>query len=346
MANNQVSKSWFAVLANPEDHGYSGTPQEICEKMRDEWLGNSSTRTGAWTYCISAGGLPHVHMVVEDEVAMRFSAVKKAYACGAHFEPTKGNKKQADDYINKRTPYDEKGEKVLCLVRAGEIKGAQGKRSDLDEIVALLDEGKTPEQIMSRNIHFRRFEKIIRDEYFARLLKKTPPIRDIKVHWLCGESGSGKSYTFVQLCASKGEENIYFVTDLGTGAFDKYNGESILFIDELKETSISYAGLLVLLDRYKRQVSARYSNTYALWHEVYITSIFSPEQLYREMVPRYRRQTDTYEQLRRRITDLTFFYFDDSHQRQQLSIEMDFYNTIDDLKKSLEENIPFDEVGG
>lgn len=36
MANNQVSKSWFAVLANPEDHGYSGTPQEICEKMRDD----------------------------------------------------------------------------------------------------------------------------------------------------------------------------------------------------------------------------------------------------------------------------------------------------------------------
>lgn len=336
MANNQVSKSWFAVLANPEDHGYSGTPQEICEKMRDEWLGNSSTRTGAWTYCISAGGLPHVHMVVEDEVAMRFSAVKKAYACGAHFEPTKGNKKQADDYINKRTPYDEKGEKVLCLVRAGEIKGAQGKRSDLDEIVALVDEGKTPEQIMSRNIHFRRFEKIIRDEYFARLLKKTPPIRDVKVHWLCGASGTGKSYTFVQLCESVGEDNIYFVTNLDNGAFDKYAGQPILFVDELKEDSISYAGLLVLLDRYKRQVSARYSNTYALWNELYITSVFSPEQLYQEMVPYHKRPTDTYEQLRRRITDLTYFYFDCNHQRQQFFTLMDFYNDIADLRKSLE----------
>ncbi len=336
MANNQVSKSWFAVLANPEDHGYSGTPQEICEKMCDEWLGNSSTRTGAWTYCISAGGLPHVHMVVEDEVAMRFSAVKKAYACGAHFEPTKGNKKQADDYINKRTPYDEKGEKVLCLVRAGEIKGAQGKRSDLDEIVALLDEGKTPEQIMSRNIHFRRFEKIIRDEYFARLLKKTPPIREVKVHWLCGASGTGKSYTFVRLCESVGEDNIYFVTNLDNGTFDKYAGQPILFVDELKEDSISYAGLLALLDRYKRQVSARYSNTYALWNEVYITSVFAPEQLYQEMVSYHKRPTDTYEQLRRRITDLTYFYFDCNHQRRQFFTLMDFYNDITDLRKSLE----------
>ena len=275
-------------------------------------------------------------MVVEDEVAMRFSAVKKAYACGAHFEPTKGNKKQADDYINKRTPYDEKGEKVLCLVRAGEIKGAQGKRSDLDEIAALLDEGKTPEQIMSRNIHFRRFEKIIRDEYFARLLKKTPPIRDVKVHWLCGASGTGKSYTFVQLCESVGEDNIYFVTNLDNGAFDKYAGQPILFVDELKEDSISYAGLLVLLDRYKRQVSARYSNTYALWNELYITSVFSPEQLYQEMVPYHKRPTDTYEQLRRRITDLTYFYFDCNHQRQQFFTLMDFYNDIADLRKSLE----------
>lgn len=336
MANNQVSKSWFAVLANPEDHGYSGTPQEICEKMCDEWLSNSSTRTGAWTYCISAGGLPHVHMVVEDEVAMRFSAVKKAYACGAHFEPTKGNKKQADDYINKRTPYDEKGEKVLCLVRAGEIKGAQGKRSDLDEIVALLDEGKTPEQIMSRNIHFRRFEKIIRDEYFARLLKKTPPIREVKVHWLCGASGTGKSYTFVRLCESVGEDNIYFVTNLDNGTFDKYAGQPILFVDELKEDSISYAGLLALLDRYKRQVSARYSNTYALWNEVYITSVFAPEQLYQEMVSYHKHPTDTYEQLRRRITDLTYFYFDCNHQRRQFFTLMDFYNDITDLRKSLE----------
>lgn len=255
MANN-ISKSWFAVLPNPEEHGCQGTPQEICEKLRDEWIGSSTTRTGAWTYCISANGLPHVHMVLEDVVAMRFTAVKKAYACGVHFEPTKGNKKQAEDYILKRTPYEEKGEKVLCLVRAGEIKGAQGKRSDLDKISELLDDGKTPDQILSEDIHYRKFDKIIRDEYFSRLLQKTPPIRDVQVHWLCGESGSGKSYTFVRLCENVGEDNIYFITDLGNGAFDKYAGQPVLFVDELKETSISYAGLLALIDRYKRQVSA------------------------------------------------------------------------------------------
>ena len=164
MANNQGSKSWFAVLANPEDHGYSGTPQKICEAMRDEWLGSSTTRSGAWAYCVSADGLRHVHAVLEDTVAMRFSVIKKTYAAGMHFEATKGSKQQAEDYINKRTPYDEKGEKVLCIIKAGEIKGNQGKRSDLDEITALLNEGKTPDQIMDGNLHFRRCDRLIRDE--------------------------------------------------------------------------------------------------------------------------------------------------------------------------------------
>jgi hypothetical protein len=34
-------------------------------------------------------------MVLEDKVAMRFSAIKKTYAIGAHLEPTKGSKQQA-----------------------------------------------------------------------------------------------------------------------------------------------------------------------------------------------------------------------------------------------------------
>ena len=42
-----VTRSWFAVFNHPEEHGYSGTPQVICERLRDEWVGNSSTRTGA-----------------------------------------------------------------------------------------------------------------------------------------------------------------------------------------------------------------------------------------------------------------------------------------------------------
>ena len=81
----EVSKSWFAVLNNPAERGYTGTPQEICEQLRDEWIRDSTTRSGAWAYCVSAAGLHHIHMVLEDKVAMRFSMVKKSYAEGDAF---------------------------------------------------------------------------------------------------------------------------------------------------------------------------------------------------------------------------------------------------------------------
>jgi DNA mismatch repair protein MutL len=34
MAYDTISRSWFCVLNNPRDHGYTGSPQEICEKLR------------------------------------------------------------------------------------------------------------------------------------------------------------------------------------------------------------------------------------------------------------------------------------------------------------------------
>ena len=143
---SEISKSWFAVLNNPADHGYTGTPAEVCNRLREEWTANSSSRAGAWAYCISAEGLHHIHMVLEDKVSMRFSKIKKSYAVGMHFEATRGNKDQAEDYINKRGQFAEKGERVLYLCRAGEIKAAQGKRSDIEEIAAMLEEGKTPDR--------------------------------------------------------------------------------------------------------------------------------------------------------------------------------------------------------
>lgn len=151
------------ALNNPAEHGYMGTPEEVCYRLRGEWLAGGADRTGAWAYCVSADGLPHIHMVLEDTKAMRFSAVKSSYAVGAHFEATKGNKKQAEAYIEKQPPFDEKGEKVICIVRHGEIKAAQGKRSDLDEIAALLDAGLTPAEIFRQEFRFRRYERILLD---------------------------------------------------------------------------------------------------------------------------------------------------------------------------------------
>lgn len=288
-------------------------------------------------------------MVLEDVVAMRFSVIKKSYAIGMHIEPTKGTKQQAEDYINKRHPFEEKGEKVVCVVRHGEIKGRSGKRSDLDVIAGLIAAGKTPSEIMSTNFAFRRFDRMIRDAFFDKRFAETPPIRPVNVHWICGESGSGKTYHFVDLCNTVGEQEVYLISDFRHGAFDKYCAEKVLFLDELKPTSMSFRELLSLLDRYKQQVPARYTNIYALWSEVYVTSIYAPETLYYAMIPTHLRKADTYKQLYRRISDITYCYLDADGSHKSYTLPMAQYTTYADLRSkalAFHESPEKSEVGG
>lgn len=264
---------------------------------------------------------------------MRFSAIKKAYAVGMHFEATKGNKLQAEDYIQKRPPYDEQGEEIIYVCRAGSIKGVgKGKRNDLAEIEAMLEEGLTPKEIMEDNFSYRRYEKMIRSAYFARRIKETPIFREVNVHYLVGDSGSGKSYSYTRLCKERGEDSIYFLSDYENGGLDLYQGEPILFMDEVK-SQIPFATLLSMLDRYRAQIHARFNNIVALWDEVYITSVFPPEGLYKRMVEESDRGIDKQQQLMRRITDVTYCFVDDMGGYQQYTIPMTQYKNYEDLKE-------------
>ena len=121
--SDTVSKSWFAVFNNPQQHGYDGEPSEVIDRLISEWISNNPTRSCAMTFCVSADGLPHVHMVLEDVKAMRFSTIKKTFAVGAHFEATKGSKEQAEDYINKRV-------KKSCIL-IGMVKSKVAKEKDV-----------------------------------------------------------------------------------------------------------------------------------------------------------------------------------------------------------------------
>ncbi len=335
---SDISRSWFAVLNNPAQHGYTGTPQEVCEQLRDEWAAAGPNRTGAWIYCVSAAGLHHVHMVLEDSVSMRFSKIKKAYAVGMHFEATKGNKDQAEAYITKQPPFDEKGETILYTCRKGEIKANQGCRTDLQDIADMLEQGMKPGEIMESNFVYRRYERMIRAAYFAKRKKETPVKRDIRVHYLVGESGSGKSHTYVMLCEEQGEEDVYLLSDYDGGGFDAYEGQRILFMDELKG-QLPFSTILQILDVYKAQIHARYCNIFALWSEVFITSVFPPEEIYKKMVEETLRGRDKQQQLFRRITDITYCFVDAQGNHQRYTIPMSQYVNYAELKNEAMEHL-------
>lgn len=297
------------IILKQEKTRYFGlTPEQICNMMLDEWTESARGRSGAVAYCISADGLHHVHAVFEADSnsRFRFSAIKKIFGDKIHIEPTRGNKKQAEDYINKEGKYAEKGEQVLYIAKKGEIKGSQGKRNDINMIRELIEAGKTPSEIFDTNIYFRKYEKMVKDEYFAYRKKNTPVIRDVKIDWLWGTTATGKTYTYVDLCNKYGRDNVFGITSYSNGSFDKYNGQPVLFLNEFRG-QFPFSKILSITDEYDFDVDARYTDVSMLWDYVVFTSPFHPSELYEGM-----SDTDKKEQLYRRINRFIYCYREDS----------------------------------
>ena len=116
-----VAKSFMATLIRPEEHGYTGTPDAVCDKLCREWTEGHDSRKGVWAFCLSAEGVPHVHMVVQDMATMRLSKLAESYAVGSHFEVVKSGYMAAEKYILQMEEQGEGAEKVLCVKQYGVI---------------------------------------------------------------------------------------------------------------------------------------------------------------------------------------------------------------------------------
>ena len=334
MKNDNSSRSWFCVWNNPEWiniykmnpdnsicfdlHGNpvierkeesilnGKSPEEICDFINDAWCSVSVTRTSAVAYCISADGLHHLHMVLEDSAKCRFSQVKQCFP-SAHIEPTRGNKNQAENYINKKGSFEEKGETIVCIKYHGDIQGSQGKRSDLDEIEQLIKDGYTPDEICKKGIRYLSKEKLIRNAFYKKRLSETPILREVKVCYHYGTSGTGKSYFYTYLCDIYGESEVFFAGQYDNGWLDEYNGQKVLFMDEFRG-QIRFATLLSITQGYRQYYHARNHNILGLWTEVHITSVLPPELLYQKSIGDDKH--DVIDQFLRRLSGIYYHWKD------------------------------------
>lgn len=316
----QRERSWFCVYNNPEDHmselvGMS--EEDICKLIATKWITeNGDNSSVAVCYCLSAEGLRHLHLVLENPNKVSFDRVR-AFLPGMHIEATKGTKKQAEDYIYKRGAFEEKGERILYTHVIGNIVGAQGKRNELDAIDDMIHDGKTPGQIFDAlGLASMRYEKIIKSAFFRERCKSVGRARQVNIIWHLGDSGSGKSHCYE--VDTRSDDEIYFITgeQLNTsGVFDNYYGQEMLFIDELKPGCVKFGKLLTMLDVYRTPISCRYCDGFQLWREVNITSVYTPEELYQKMFDSSddSKKVDIIEQLNRINTITYHFCLDDNN---------------------------------
>ncbi len=339
-------RAWIGTvqIANMEKSGLSKeeyeNPEQLAEFISETWSASGKGRVAGVAVCVSAKGLYHAHVVLYGNLTTLGNVAKILF--DSHIEPQLGGKKELKSYLLKEPPYDEKGEQVLYTKGIDNIQDTKGKRSDLEDIEDLLEQGFTPREIME-NFPYRKYEKMIKSAFIDKRIKETPLLKeDKKCIWIVGESGTGKSYYYYQLCQEYGAENIYFATDFENGGLDFYieqGAPPILFMDEFKG-DMKFSQLLVMLDKFSRaQVHCRYANCFCLWTTVVITSIFPPDEVYAGMVDDTKKYRDKIDQLIRRLDVIEYRYKQDGEYRT-FSIPAKEYVDYDDLKKrALEEKI-------
>ena len=245
-------KAFMLTQNNPEKYGLDA--EKIKELVHTTFRKNNLIY---WCMVEEQGSCRHYHIYCLIGKKKRWSAVAHKFP-HAHLETeVKGSPQQCRSYLLKEGDknkdkaetqiegsFYEEGELPSYFVSADRIEMLQ-------QIEEQLDQGMRPEDIMAQSIVFRQYESLIRKQFFARRFKETPPLRNVKVTWRMGPSGSGKSYSYVKLCETYSPEEVYYASDFAnacTGMLDTYASERILFIDEVKKNSFTY-GYLLQLDR-------------------------------------------------------------------------------------------------
>ncbi len=350
---NMKGRSFIAVIhvKNLENMGLTEEQiydhEFVAEFVTEKWdeSARENMRTCAVAVCMSEQGTYHLHMALYTKNPTTLRNVASILG-NSHVEPQLGGKKALADYMTKTGKYEEKGEEVLYTIGIDNIEDVQGKRSDLEEIEDLLDKGWTPDQILDQNLRYYRFEKAIRARFARMKLKSMPRRRPVYTEYHFGDSRSGKTFCYNELCDKIGEDEIYLFTDFdnqSSGGMDKYldaGAPRAVFMDEFKGKGVSYQKLLVMMNEYpKMQTHARFENTYNLWDIFVITTVFAPEELYLVMVGETERRVDTYEQLRRRLKKIVYHFKNDNGEYMTYTMKGNEYVDREDIIARIKGNI-------
>lgn len=346
-------RAWVATIqiTNMEKAGISKeiyeNPEQLADIFTTIWNDSGKDRTSGIAVCISASGLYHAHMALYGNTTTLKNVADILH--GSHVEPQLGGKKDLTAYLRKEGIYAEKGEHVIFTKDIDTVQDIQGQRHDLDTIQQLLDNGLNPNEIFRQNLRYRKYSEMIKAAYLDKRISDMPVIKIMHNEYHVGAAKTGKTFLYKLLCDKHGRDSIYMLNDLQNGGLDLYVSQGappILFIDDLKSSSIRFSMLLNILDQYTDlQTHSRYQNTFNLWDRVIITSIYPLEDIYEFLVNEEHRQTDSFYQLVRRFQNIVYHYVTSKGEYKTFSLPAEEYIDYDNLKlRALEYEKEFIEI--
>lgn len=261
---NTRHRRWFLTVPAEGDKGVSRGELEQALSPYDAYLGQLEQGEGTNRY-------RHWQLVLVHSEPVRFSTLRRKLPT-AHLEPVK-NLRAALAYVQKE---DTRVEDEKPLVK-GEISPGpgQGHRSDLDELRTRILQGQeTADELILSDSSAWRHSRLVGDLVSARdRSRQEGKLRNVQVRVVFGATGTGKTSAVLDGLQALG--SVCRVTHWGSGAFDGYDGQDSLVLDE-------FAGqppleeLLTWLDRYPVALPARYRARQAAFVRVVLCSNAPP----------------------------------------------------------------------
>ena len=334
------ARAYMMTCNNPKDKGY--THEVLCEKL------SKIPHIDYWCFCDEIGletQTHHTHIYFHAKQGIRHSTLRNLFP-QMDIQVTQGTAQQCRDYIRKEGAYLESEKKETNLIDTfrewGELPvSKQGKRTDLEKLYDMVKDGYTDSEIIENlgDTAIKYIDKIkkLRYTYLTDLYKSNRRL-DLKVHYICGKTGTGKTRNILDIF---GDKNVFRVTDY-QHPFDGYQCEPVIVFEEFR-SSLRLQDMLNYLDVYPIDLPARYTNGIACYKFAFIVSNWDFEQQYAE-IQKDSDQKSTYEAWVRRFNagvkvytaPNTYTEYPNIHD--YLKRKEKFHKIPDDVK------VPFDEV--
>jgi len=280
--NNIRARRWCFTLNNYSDEERAS----LLDSFSDTGRAQQSIQYVCIGYEVGDSGTPHVQGFLCFKRPISLLAVKRIPGMQrCHLETCKGSVQQNRDYCSKDGDFHEFG-----------TVPEQGKRSDLERVAALVNEGKDPLTISEEcPVEFIKFHKGI-----SALMSLRSGYRQWKteVYWYWGPTGTGKSR---EAFAKAMDAESFYVKDPSNKWWDGYNGQKVVVIDDFRRDFCTFSFLLRLFDEYPMSVEVKGATVNFLAEKIYLTTPKNPVNTWEG------RTEEDLAQLTRRITQVVHF---------------------------------------
>ena len=297
--SNTQSRKWQLTINNPQDHGMTHdviidraqkfNPDYFC--MADE---------------IGACGTYHTHVYLYSTSPMRFGTLKRRFPT-AHIEKAIGTSLENRDYMRKEGKWAETAKAETRVEGTFKEFGvlpneASEKSPKMAQLMQDVKDGYSTTEIIENDPSFafkiNDIDALREKLLFEKFRKENRPV---KVNYLYGDSGTGKTRSIYE---KHPPEDVYRITDYSgqSGArFDDYHGEPVIVFEEFR-SQVPISAMLNFLDIYPLRLPARYRDRVACFDTVYITSNIPLEDQYRDI---QKHEMETWRAFLRRIHTVT-----------------------------------------